>query len=123
MITRKRLIDQDANPFLYQHVGDYQVEMARSTMGRKFRIGDLSEIVLGFFGALPLPVEENPNRNMARIPHTRTLVLADSPNKLTGCITITHLMCLFPGELTQPRSNLSCHHVMIACAIGESLSP
>lgn len=88
MITRKRLIDQDAKPFLYQHVGDYQVEMARSTMGRKFRIGDLSEIVLGLFGALPLPVEENPNRNMARIPHTRTLVLADSPNKLTGLTTL-----------------------------------
>ena len=88
MIARKRLIDQNAKPFLYQHVGDYQVEMARSTMGRKFRIGDLSEIVLGLFGALPLPVEENPNRNMARIPHTRTLVLADSPNKLTGLTTL-----------------------------------
>ena len=88
MVTRKRLIDQNAKPFLYQHVGDYQVEMARSTMGRKFRIGDLSEIVLGLFGALPLPVEENPNRNMARIPHTRTLVLADSPNKLTGLTTL-----------------------------------
>jgi adenine-specific DNA-methyltransferase len=88
MIARKRMIDQNAKPFLYQHVGDYQVEMARSTMGRKFRIGDLSEIVLGLFGALPLPVEENPNRNMARIPHTRTLVLADSPNKLTGLTTL-----------------------------------
>lgn len=88
MVTRKRLIDQTANPFLYQHVGDYQVEMARSSMGRKFRIGDLSEIVLGLFGALPLPSEENPNRNMARIPHTRTLVLADSPNKLTGLTTL-----------------------------------
>jgi len=88
MITRKRLIDHDAKPFLYQHVGDYQVEMARSTMGRKFRIGDLSEIVLGLFGALPLPVEENPSRNMAHIPHTRTLVLADSPNKLTGLTTL-----------------------------------
>ena len=88
MVTRKRLIDQDAKPFLYQHVGDYQVEMARSTMGRKFRIGDLAEIVLGIFGALPLPAEENPNRNMARIPHTRTLVLADSPNKITGLVTL-----------------------------------
>lgn len=88
MITRKRLIDQEAKPFLYQHVGDYQVEMARSTLGRKFRMGDLSEIVLGLFGALPLPAEENPNRNMARIPHTRTLVLADSPNKLTGLTTL-----------------------------------
>jgi adenine-specific DNA-methyltransferase len=88
MIARKRLIDQDAKPFLYQHVGDYQVEMARSTMGRKFRTGDLAEIVLGLFGALPLPLEENPNRNMGRISHTKTLVLADSPNKLTGLTTL-----------------------------------
>ena len=71
MITRKRLIDQNAKPFLYQHVGDYQVEMARSTMGRKFRIGDLAEIVLGLYGALPLPIEENPNRNMGRCPRIR----------------------------------------------------
>jgi adenine-specific DNA-methyltransferase len=88
MIARKRLIDQDAQPFLYQHVGDYQVEMARSTMGRKFRIGDLSEIVIGLYGALPLPAEENPNRNMGRVSHTKTLVLADSPNKLTGLTTL-----------------------------------
>lgn len=88
MVTRKRLIDQDASPFLYQHVGDYQVEMARSTMGRKFRVGDLSEIVLGLFGALPLPIEENPNRNMGRLSHTKTLILADSPNKLTGLTTL-----------------------------------
>ena len=88
MVARKRLIDQDAKPFLYQHVGDYQVEMARSTLGRKFRMGDLSEIVLGLFGALPLPAEENPNRNMGRVHGTKTLVLADSPNKLTGLATM-----------------------------------
>lgn len=88
MVARKRLIDQDAKPFLYQHVGDYQVEMARSTMGRKFRTGDLAEIVLGLYGAIPLPLEENPNRNIGRIPHTKTLVLADSPNKLTGLATL-----------------------------------
>jgi len=88
MVTRKRLIDQDANPFMFQHVGDYQVEMARSTLGRKFRMGDLSEIVLGLFGALPLPAEENPNRNMGRVHGTKTLVLADSPNKLTGLATL-----------------------------------
>jgi adenine-specific DNA-methyltransferase len=88
MITRKRMIDQDANPFLYQHVGDYQVEMAKSTMGRNFRIGDLSEIVLGLFGALPLPLEENPNRQLARVPHTKALVYCDSPNKMTGLATL-----------------------------------
>lgn len=88
MITRKRLIDQNAKPYLYQHVGDYQVEMARSTMGRKFRVGDLSEIVLGLFGALPLPVEDNPGRNLGRIHGTKTLVLCDSPNKMTGLATL-----------------------------------
>ncbi|MCA3175138.1 MAG: site-specific DNA-methyltransferase [Burkholderiales bacterium] len=88
MVTRKRLIDKESKPFFYQHVGDYQVEMARSTLGRKFRMGDLSEIVLGLFGALPLPAEENPNRNMGRVHGTKTLVLADSPNKLTGLATL-----------------------------------
>lgn len=88
MITRKRLIDQDAKPFLFQHIGDYQIEQLRSTMGRKFRIGELAEIVLGLYGALPLPVEENPNRNMGRLPHTKTLVLADSPSKMTGLATL-----------------------------------
>lgn len=88
MITRKRLIDAEAKPFLYQHIGDYQVEQMRSTMGAKFRIGDLAEIVLGLFGALPLPVEENPNKNMGRIQGSKTLVLADSPNKMTGLATL-----------------------------------
>lgn len=88
MITRKRLIDQDAKPFLYQHIGDYQVEQMRSTMGSRFRIGDLAEVVLGLFGALPLPVEENPNKNMGRLQGGKTLVLADSPNKMTGLATL-----------------------------------
>ena len=88
MVTRKRLIDQNAKPFLYQHIGDYQVEQMRSTMGSKFRIGDLAEIVLGLFGALPLPVEENPNKNMGRVQGSKTLVLADSPNKMTGLATL-----------------------------------
>ncbi len=88
MVTRKRLIDQDAKPFLYQHIGDYQVEQMRSTMGAKFRIGDLAEIVLGLYGALPLPAEENPNKNMGRVQGSKTLVLADSPNKMTGLTTL-----------------------------------
>lgn len=88
MVTRKRLIDQDAKPFLYQHIGDYQVEQMRSTMGSRFRIGDLAEIVLGLYGALPLPVEENPNKNMGRLQGSKTLVLADSPNKMTGLATL-----------------------------------
>lgn len=94
MVTRKRLIDQDAKPFLYQHVGDYQVEQMRSTLGRKFRIGDLADIVLGLFGALPLPLEENPTRNLGRVPHTKHLVLCDSPNKMTGLATLNRALQL-----------------------------
>jgi adenine-specific DNA-methyltransferase len=59
-------------------------------MGRSFRIGDLSQIVLSLFGALPLAIEDSPNRNLGRVVHGnhKTLVYADSPNKLTGAATL-----------------------------------
>ena len=96
MVMRKRLIDQEAKPFLYQAVGDYQVEAAKATLGRDFRMGDLSQIVLSLYGALPLPPEANPQRNLGQIAGielngrrgSKTLVLADSPNKLTGTATL-----------------------------------
>ncbi|MEN9374107.1 MAG: hypothetical protein RIR79_1659 [Pseudomonadota bacterium] len=96
MIMRKRLIDQDAKPFLYQAIGDYQLEAAKATLGRDFRIGDLSQIVLSLYGALPLPHDVNPQRNLGSIAGvdfggkrgSKTLVLADSPNKLTGTATL-----------------------------------
>ncbi len=96
MIMRKRLIDQDAKPFLYQAIGDYQVEAAKAMLGRDFRIGDLSQIVLSLYGALPLPSDVNPQRNLGQIAgmafgagkSSKTLVLADSPNKLTGAATL-----------------------------------
>ena len=96
MIMRKRLIDQDAKPFLYQAIGDYQVEAAKAHLGRDFKIGDLSQIVLSLYGALPLPPDVNPQRNLGQISAfaignargSKTLVLADSPNKLTGAATL-----------------------------------
>jgi len=90
MVMRKRLIDQNAQPFLYQAIGDYQVEAAKSALGRGFRMGDLSQIVLSLFGALPLPPEDAPQRNLGHITAggNKTLVLADSPNKLTGAATL-----------------------------------
>ncbi|HQQ62183.1 MAG TPA: site-specific DNA-methyltransferase [Pseudomonadales bacterium] len=90
MIMRKRLIDQNAKPFLYQAIGDYQVEAAKTTLGRQFRIGDLSQIVLSLFGALPLQHEDNPLRNLGSVigGGHKTLVLVDSPNKLTGSATL-----------------------------------
>ncbi|MEQ1738802.1 MAG: site-specific DNA-methyltransferase [Methyloglobulus sp.] len=68
MIMRKRLIDQNAQPFLYQAIGDYQVEAAKASLGRQFKIGDLAHIVLQLYGALPLPPEENPMRNLGYLP-------------------------------------------------------
>ena len=90
MVMRKRLIDQNAQRFLYQAIGDYQVEAAKSALGRGFRMGDLSQIVLSLFGALPLPPEDAPQRNLGHITAggSKTLVLADSPNKLTGAATL-----------------------------------
>lgn len=97
MIMRKRLIDQEAKPFLYQAIGDYQIEAAKAHFGRRdFRLGDLSQIVLSLYGALPLPPDANPQRNLGHISGLdwggqrgkKTLVLADSPNKLTGAATL-----------------------------------
>lgn len=90
MIMRKRFIDRDAKPFLYQAIGDYQIEIAKNALGRQFRIGDLSQIVLSLFGALPLQPEDNPLRNLGYIRGggTKTLILVDSPSKLTGAATL-----------------------------------
>jgi adenine-specific DNA-methyltransferase len=90
LITRKRLIDQNAKPFLYQAIGDYQVEAAKTELGRKFRVGDLSSIVLSLYGALPVDPDNNPQRNLGQVVYggKKTLVLVDSPNKLTGDATL-----------------------------------
>ncbi|MCU1470010.1 MAG: methyltransferase [Glaciihabitans sp.] len=88
MITRKRLVDQNAAPFLYQAIGDYQVEQARSTLGRKFKIGELSQTVLSIYGALPLPAEENVNGSLGYLPNEHTLVIVDSPSRLTTVSTL-----------------------------------
>lgn len=90
MIMRKRLIDQDARPFLYQAIGDYHVEAAKTHFGRNYRVGDLSAIVLSLYGALPLPPEDNPLRNLGSVSFAgkKTLVLVDAPGKLTGDATL-----------------------------------
>ena len=87
MISRKRLIDQDAKPFLYQSIGDYQKESFASGKLYK-RVGDLSQVVLNLFGAMPFTPEQYPSRNLGYIKNSRTLVLVDSPSKLTGLNTI-----------------------------------
>ncbi|NCU31787.1 MAG: site-specific DNA-methyltransferase, partial [Candidatus Moranbacteria bacterium] len=87
LVMRKRLIDQNAKPFLYQSIGDYQKEAF--TSGKQFRrIGDLAHVVLQLFGAIPFPDEQNISRNLGYIKDNKTLVMVDSPNKLTGMATL-----------------------------------
>ena len=87
LIMRKRLIDQNAKPFLYQSIGDYQKE-ALASSGLYRRIGDLSTVVVQLYGAIPFNEEQNPNRNFGYIKDSKTLVMVDSPNKLTGLATL-----------------------------------
>lgn len=87
LVMRKRFIDQDVKPFLYQSIGDYQKEAFSSSKLYK-RVGDLSQIIMGLYGALPFGVEELADRNIGYIKSSRTLVIVDSPNKLTGKATI-----------------------------------
>lgn len=94
MITRKRLIDNDAGAFLYQAIGDYQVEQARSTLGRKFRTGDLAQTVLGIYGALPLPPEESLGGVLGQLPGENTLVYADSPARQVTLSTLKRAQAL-----------------------------
>ncbi len=96
LVARKRLIDQGAKPFLSQSIGDYQKEaFASSRLYR--RVGDLAHVVLNLFGAIPFPDESNPNRNLGYIKETKTLVLVDSPNKLTGLSTLRRAQELRAG--------------------------
>jgi adenine-specific DNA-methyltransferase len=88
MVSRKRFIDQNARPFLYQAIGDYHVEQARSTFGRSFRIGDLARVILNLYGAIPLPEEENGGGNLGQIPGHKILVMADSPSRMTTASTL-----------------------------------
>ena len=88
MVMRKRMIDQNAQPFLYQSIGDYQREALSSTHGTKYRIGDLAQVVLGLYGAIPLPLEDNPNRNLGRLSRGKSIIFVDSPNRVCGLNTL-----------------------------------
>ena len=87
MVMRKRFIDQEANPFLYQAIGDYQKEAFSSSKLYR-RIGDLSQVVAQLYGAIPFADTEQQHRNLGYIKETQTLVFVDSPNKLTGLATL-----------------------------------
>lgn len=87
LVMRKRFIDQEVNPFLYQSIGDYQKEAFHNNKKLR-RVGDLSQVVLGLFGALPFSPEQVSDRNFGYVKDTRNLVMVDSPNRLTTAATV-----------------------------------
>ena len=87
LVMRKRFIDQEVKPFLYQCIGDYQKE-AFSGNKQYRRVGDLSRIVMQLYGAIPFPAEQLNDRNWGYVKSSRTLVYVDSPNKMTGAATL-----------------------------------
>lgn len=88
MVTRKRLVDHEVRPFLYQSIGDYQVEQARTTLGKRFKVGELARTVLEIYGATPLPPEENSSGQLGQIQQSSELVFADSPSRVTNLATL-----------------------------------
>ena len=87
LVMRKRFIDQEVKPFLYQSIGDYQKEAFRNNKKLK-HVGDLNQVVLGLYGALPFSSEQCNDRNFGYIKGERTLVMVDSPNRLTTAATV-----------------------------------
>ena len=87
LVMRKRFIDQEVNPFLYQSIGDYQKEAFHNNKKLR-RVGDLSQVVLGLFGAVPFSPEQVSDRNFGYVKGTRNLVMVDSPNRLTTAATV-----------------------------------
>lgn len=87
LVMRKRFIDQEVNPFLYQSIGDYQKEAFHNNKKLR-RVGDHSQVVLGLFGALPFSPEQVSDRNFGYVKGTRNLVMVDSPNRLTTAATV-----------------------------------
>lgn len=91
MIMRKRLIDiLDCKPFLYHSIGDYSREAFLSDKQYK-RVSDLARVVMRLYGALPFDSEDAPV-NVGHIRDESTLVVVDSPNKVTNANTIKRAM-------------------------------
>ncbi|MDE5615561.1 MAG: site-specific DNA-methyltransferase [Alphaproteobacteria bacterium] len=91
MIMRKRLIDiPDCKPFLYHSIGDYSREAFLSDRQYK-RVSDLARVVMHLYGALPFDDADAP-ANVGHMREGSTLVIVDSPNKITNAGTVKRAM-------------------------------
>lgn len=82
LITRKRLIDNNAKPFLYQSIGNYQKEMFEKSKIKT--VGNLVKVVLKMFGAELLSSEYTNGINNLGIKDKNILVYTDSPRIITN---------------------------------------
>ena len=103
LVTRKRLIDQKAKPFLYQAIGDYQKEVFSSSRLYR-RVGDLAQVVGQLYGAIPFANVEQQHRNLGYIKERGTLVFVDSPNKITGLATLKRAIELLKAQEAVPQA-------------------
>ena len=85
LITRKRLIDQESEPFLFQSIGDYQKEQYEQSEFKTIK--DLAHVVMHLYGAIPFN-DDGSYTNLGYIKDSKTLVYVDSPSKLTGKKTL-----------------------------------
>ncbi len=91
MIMRKRLIDiPDCKPFLYHSIGDYSREAFLSDKQYK-RVSDLARVVMHLYGVLPFEDADAP-ANVGHMREGSTLVIVDSPNKITNAGTVKRAM-------------------------------
>lgn len=90
MITRKRLIDDESKPFLFQSIGDYQKEQFEKSDFKTIR--DLAEVVMHLYNAIPFTSTDGSYTNLGYIKGNRRssniLVYVDSPSKMTGYNTL-----------------------------------
>ena len=90
LVIRKRLIDinidTNVKPFLYQAIGDYNKEAF--ALNKINRVGDLCEVVMKLYGALPFERERLDDRRWGYIKGGKTLVFVESPNKFTSKNTL-----------------------------------
>ncbi|MEG0363873.1 MAG: site-specific DNA-methyltransferase, partial [Aurantimicrobium sp.] len=61
---------------------------AKSTLGKRYKAGDLSRTVLEIYGAMPLPPEENTGGQLGRMAEGSELIIVDSPSRVTTLSTL-----------------------------------
>jgi adenine-specific DNA-methyltransferase len=87
---RKQLIEQNADPFLYQVIPTHCENAAQSASRQRYGASDLAQIVLLIYGAEPLSSKAVADCNLGHMYQLgrRTLVMVARPDELIGLETL-----------------------------------